>query len=54
MGGSDMQENIWVEPHAGKYGSFVKDKVELLLWRKVCVRSGESSLLERVDETCAF
>jgi len=37
MGGSDTQENIWFEPHAGKYGSFVKDKVELLLWRKVCV-----------------
>jgi hypothetical protein len=37
MGGSDTQENIWFEPHAGKFGSFAKDKVELLLWRKVCV-----------------
>jgi hypothetical protein len=23
--------------HAGKFGSLAKDKVELLLWRKVCV-----------------
>jgi hypothetical protein len=37
MGGLDTQENIWFEPHAGNYGSFTKDKVELLLWRKVCV-----------------
>jgi len=37
MGGADTQENIWFEPHAGKFGSFAKDKVELLLWRKVCV-----------------
>jgi hypothetical protein len=37
MGGSDGQENIWFEPHAGKFGSLAKDKVELLLWRKVCV-----------------
>jgi hypothetical protein len=37
MGGSDTQENIWFEPHAGTFGSFAKDKVELLLWRKVCV-----------------
>jgi hypothetical protein len=37
MGGLDTQENIWFEPHAGRYGSFTKDKVELLLWRKVCV-----------------
>jgi hypothetical protein len=37
MGGLDTQENIWFEPHAGKFGSFTKDKVELLLWRKVCV-----------------
>ena len=35
MGGLDTQENIWFEPHAGKFGSFTKDKVELLLWRKV-------------------
>lgn len=28
MGVSDGQKNIWFEPHAGKYGSFVKDKVE--------------------------
>jgi hypothetical protein len=37
MGGSDGQPNIWFEPHAGKFGSLAKDKVELLLWRKVCV-----------------
>jgi hypothetical protein len=37
MGGADTQENIWFEPSAGKFGSFAKDKVELLLWRKVCV-----------------
>jgi hypothetical protein len=37
MGGADTRENIWFEPHAGKFGSFAKDKVELLLWRKVCV-----------------
>jgi hypothetical protein len=37
MGGADSQENIWFEPHAGKFGSIAKDKVELLLWRKVCV-----------------
>lgn len=37
MGGSDGTANIWFEPHAGKFGSRTKDKVELLLWRKVCV-----------------
>jgi hypothetical protein len=37
MGGSDTQENIWFEPHAGKFGSFTKDKVEALLWRRVCI-----------------
>jgi hypothetical protein len=37
LGGSDRQANIWFEPHAGKFGSFAKDKVERLLWRKVCV-----------------
>jgi hypothetical protein len=37
MGGSDVPKNIWFEPHAGKFGSFAKDKVELLLWRRVCV-----------------
>src|ERR1017187_122278 len=37
MGGSDGTKNIWFEPHAGKFGSFAKDKVERLLWRKVCV-----------------
>jgi hypothetical protein len=37
MGGSDGPKNIWFEPHAGNFGSFAKDKVELLLWRKVCV-----------------
>ena len=37
MGGSDGPKNIWFEPHAGKFGSRTKDKVELLLWRRVCV-----------------
>ena len=37
MGGSDGPKNIWFEPHAGKFGSFPKDKVELMLWRAVCV-----------------
>ena len=37
MGGSDTQKNIWFEPHAGTFGSFTKDKVEDLLYRKVCV-----------------
>jgi hypothetical protein len=37
MGGSDRPKNIWFEPHAGTFGSRRKDKVELLLWRKVCV-----------------
>ena len=37
MGGSDGPKNIWFDPHAGKFGSFAKDKVELQLWRKVCV-----------------
>ena len=37
MGGSDTAKNIWFEPHVGTFGSFTKDKVELLLWRKVCV-----------------
>ena len=27
----------WFEPRAGKFGSFATDKVELLLWRRVCV-----------------
>ena len=37
MGGSDGAKNIWFEPHAGKFGSRAKDKIELMLWRKVCV-----------------
>lgn len=37
MGGSDAPKNIWFEPHAGKFGSRTKDKVELMLWREVCV-----------------
>lgn len=37
MGGSDTQRNIWFEPHAGDFGSLTKDKVELLLYRKVCI-----------------
>lgn len=36
MGGSDDQKNIWFEPHKGTFGSLAKDKVELMLWRKVC------------------
>lgn len=36
MGGSDTEANIWFEPHAGTFGSLAKDKVELILWRKVC------------------
>ena len=38
MGASDGPKNIWFEPHAGKFGSFQKDKVEALLWRDVCVK----------------
>jgi hypothetical protein len=37
MGGSDGSKNIWFEPHAGTFGSRKKDKVELLMWRRVCV-----------------
>jgi len=37
MGGADGPTNIWFEPHVGKFGSYAKDKVELMLWRKVCV-----------------
>jgi len=37
MGGSDGPNNIWFEPHASKFGSYAKDKVERLLWRRVCV-----------------
>jgi hypothetical protein len=37
MGGTDGPKNIWFEPHAGKYGSFAKDKVEKMLYKKVCV-----------------
>lgn len=37
MGGADGPTNIWFEPHVGKFGSYAKDKVELILWRKVCV-----------------
>ena len=36
MGGSDKQANIWFEMHEGKFGSLAKDKVELMLWHKVC------------------
>jgi hypothetical protein len=31
MGGSDGPKNIWFEPHAGKFGSLAKDKVEFFL-----------------------
>jgi hypothetical protein len=37
MGGADGPQNIWFEPHAGTFGSFTKDKVELQLYTKVCV-----------------
>jgi hypothetical protein len=37
MGGSDSSKNIWFEPHVGKFGSLAKDKVELLLYWKVCM-----------------
>ena len=37
MGGADGPTNIWFEQHAGKFGSLTKDKVELMLYRKVCV-----------------
>lgn len=37
MGGSDGSKNIWFEPHAGKFGSYAKDKVEKMLEQKVCV-----------------
>jgi hypothetical protein len=37
MGGSDGAKNIWFEPHAGKFGSYAKDKVEDMLYQKVCV-----------------
>jgi hypothetical protein len=37
MGGSDGPKNIWFEPHAGKFGSYAKDKVEDMLYQKVCV-----------------
>lgn len=38
MGGSDGIKNIWFEPHDGKFGSYAKDKIERMLWRKVCVQ----------------
>ena len=59
MGGSDGPKNIWFEPHAGKFGSFAKDKVELMLWRKVCVdktmnpHAGKEELSEGLDEVVA-
>jgi hypothetical protein len=37
MGGSDGPKNIWFEPHSGKFGSYAKDKVEDMLYQKVCV-----------------
>jgi hypothetical protein len=37
MGGSDGPKNIWFEPHAGKFGSYAKDKVEAVLYKNVCV-----------------
>jgi len=38
MGGSDGIKNIGFEPHAGKFRSYAKDKIELMLWRKVWVQ----------------
>jgi hypothetical protein len=37
MGGTDTPKNVWFEPHAGKFGSYAKDKVEKMLYQKVCV-----------------
>lgn len=37
MGGTDGPKNIWYEPHVGKFGSYAKDKVEGMLYKKVCV-----------------
>jgi hypothetical protein len=37
MGGTDSPKNIWYEPHEGKFGSYAKDKVEDMLYQKVCV-----------------
>jgi hypothetical protein len=37
MGGTDGPKNIWYEPHEGKLGSYAKDKVEDMLYQKVCV-----------------
>jgi len=37
MGGTDGPKNIWFEPHAGRFGSYAKDKVEKDLYRRVCV-----------------
>jgi len=46
-GGLDTGKNIWFEPHAGKFGSLMKDKFELLLYRKVCVDKRWSSQRQR-------
>jgi len=37
MGGTNGPKNVWFEPHAGKFGSYAKDKVEKILQQKVCV-----------------
>ena len=37
MGGTDGPKNVWFEPRAGKFGSYAKDKVEAMLYQKVCV-----------------
>ena len=55
-GGSDGPKNVWFEPHAGKYGSFAKDKVEAVLWRAVCVNKTMTldqakAVTEEMDET---
>jgi hypothetical protein len=37
LGGSPTSpRNLWPEPHAGRWGSLTKDKLEWLLYRRVC------------------
>lgn len=37
LGGSPRSpRNLWPEPHAGKWGSLAKDKLEFQLYRRVC------------------
>jgi hypothetical protein len=40
LGGSPTSpKNLWPEPHAGRWGSPAKDKLEYLLYRRVCAGS---------------